>query len=107
MASPHGRRARRCSAPPASTTSAGRSRARPPRARGPAPTSDPALGGQTPNKDPGLPPGGQPYDFVSAPLDIRQPPFSRAVETLAAEDPYVAALVAQHAITVYRRFAAD
>jgi Protein of unknown function (DUF3891) len=70
-------------------------------------TSDHDLGWQIPDAVPRISAEGQPYDFVSAPLEIKQPPFGRAVETLAAEDPYVAALVAQHAITVYRRFAQD
>jgi hypothetical protein len=50
---------------------------------------------------------GNPSDFITAPLEVRQSAFPRAVDILAADDPYVAALVAQHAITVYRRFAAD
>jgi Protein of unknown function (DUF3891) len=49
----------------------------------------------------------RPYDFLTAPLELRQPLWPRAVRTLAATDPYVAALVAQHAITVYRRYAGD
>jgi hypothetical protein len=70
-------------------------------------TSEHDMGWQMPDAAPGITAEGEPYDFVSAPLDIRQPPFGRAVETLTPEDPYVAALVAQHAITVYRRFARD
>lgn len=50
---------------------------------------------------------GAPYDFVSAPVEVRQRLWPRAVDRLAAEDPYVAALVAQHALTVYRRFQRD
>lgn len=45
-------------------------------------------------------------DFVSAPLTVRHAVWSRGVERLAG-DPWVAALVAQHAITVYERFRAD
>jgi Protein of unknown function (DUF3891) len=48
---------------------------------------------------------GRPYDFVNAPLDLRQAIWPRALDRLAPEDPYVAALVAQHALTVYRRYA--
>lgn len=48
-----------------------------------------------------------PHDFVSAPLEQRHRPWARAIDQLAEEDPYVAALVAQHAITVYRRYAHD
>jgi len=42
-------------------------------------------------------------DFVSAPLRIRHEVWPRGVARLAA-DPWAAALVAQHAITVYDRF---
>jgi hypothetical protein len=48
-----------------------------------------------------------PHGFVTAPLEVRQGAFLRGVETLAADDPYVAALVAQHGLTVYRRFQHD
>jgi hypothetical protein len=47
---------------------------------------------------------GAPVDFVSAPLEVRQSIWPRAVAALAVRDPYVAALVAQHALTIYRRF---
>jgi Protein of unknown function (DUF3891) len=50
---------------------------------------------------------GQPYDFVSAPVAVRQRIWPRAVQCLASRDPYVAALVAQHALTIFRRFAGD
>jgi hypothetical protein len=42
-------------------------------------------------------------DFVSAPLSVRHGVWPRGVARLA-DDPFVAALVAQHAITVYDRF---
>jgi hypothetical protein len=45
-------------------------------------------------------------DFVSAPLAIRHAVWPRAVQRLAS-NPWVAALVAQHAITVYERYRAD
>jgi hypothetical protein len=80
---------------------------RPTRAKVLQATSDHDLGWQIPDAVPRIGADGQPYDFVSAPLEIKQPPFGRAVETLTAEDPYVAALVAQHAITVYRRYASE
>jgi hypothetical protein len=48
---------------------------------------------------------GRPYDVVGAPLDLRQGAWPRALDRLAPRDAYVAALVAQHALTVYRRFA--
>jgi hypothetical protein len=53
------------------------------------------------------PESGVPYDFITAPLEVRQPIWPRAVERLAADDPYAAALVAQHALTVYRRYQHD
>lgn len=81
--------------------------ARPTRPRVLQATSLHDLGWQIPDAVPRVGPDGAPYDFLSAPLDIKQPPFLRAVETLATEDPYVAALVAQHAVTVYRRYGTD
>ena len=48
-----------------------------------------------------------PYDFISALIEVRQAIWPRAVAELAAEDSYVAALVAQHALTVYRRYQHD
>lgn len=45
-------------------------------------------------------------DFVSAPLRIRHEVWPRGVARLAA-DPWAAALVAQHAITVYDRYRPD
>lgn len=48
-----------------------------------------------------------PHGFTTAPLDVRQGAFLRGVEDLATGDAYVAALVAQHGLTVYRRFQHD
>jgi hypothetical protein len=45
-------------------------------------------------------------DFVNAPLSVRHEVWPRAVARLAA-DPWAAALVAQHAITVYDRFRSE
>jgi hypothetical protein len=45
-------------------------------------------------------------DFVHAPLCVRHRVWPRAVARLAA-DPWAAALVAQHALTVYDRFRMD
>lgn len=45
-------------------------------------------------------------DFVSAALEVRHAVWPRGIERLAS-DPWVAALVAQHAITVYDRFRPD
>jgi len=47
---------------------------------------------------------GTPYDVVTAPLELRQGAWPRAIDLLAPEDPYAGALVAHHAWTVYRRF---
>jgi hypothetical protein len=49
---------------------------------------------------------GQIFDFVSAPAGVRQTVWPRGVARLA-DDPWAAALVAQHAITVYDRFRSD
>jgi len=49
---------------------------------------------------------GRILDFVSAPIDVRQSLWPRGVERLA-RDPLAAALVAEHAITVYGRFRSD
>ena len=43
---------------------------------------------------------GQPLDFIAVPPDVKMRLWPRAVERIAAESPYVAALVAQHALTV-------
>ena len=48
-----------------------------------------------------------PHGFVSAPVEVRQGAFLGGVEALASGDAYVAALVAQHGLTVYRRFQHD
>lgn len=45
-------------------------------------------------------------DFVKVPLRVRHAVWPRGVARLA-DDPWAAALVAQHAITVYDRFRAD
>ena len=46
-----------------------------------------------------------PHAFLDAPLAVRQGVWPRAMDQLEPRDPYVAALVAQHALSVYRRFA--
>jgi hypothetical protein len=46
---------------------------------------------------------GRIYDFVTAPLDVRHRVWPRAVRRLEA-NPWAAALVAQHALTIYDRF---
>ena len=52
------------------------------------------------------PDAGSVVDFVSAPLSVRHRVWPRGVARLA-NDPWAAALVAQHAITVYDRFRSD
>jgi uncharacterized protein DUF3891 len=49
---------------------------------------------------------GQIFDFVAAPASVRQSVWPRGIARLAT-DPWAAALVAQHAITVYDRFRSD
>lgn len=49
---------------------------------------------------------GRVVDFVSAPLSVRHGVWPRAIARLAA-DSWAAALVAQHAITVYDRYRPD
>ena len=51
------------------------------------------------------PSSGAPLDFVNAPAAVRQGVWPRGVARLAA-DPWAAALVANHAVTVYERFRA-
>ena len=50
--------------------------------------------------------GARVVDFVTAPLSVRHGVWPRAIARLAG-DPWAAALVAQHAITVYDRFRSD
>jgi hypothetical protein len=44
---------------------------------------------------------GAPLDFVAVPAGIRQRIWPRAVQRIARQHPYAAALIAQHAIAVY------
>ncbi len=47
-----------------------------------------------------------PYHFVGMPDAVRQAVWPRALDTLR-DTPYEAALVAQHALTIYRRYDGD
>jgi hypothetical protein len=47
-----------------------------------------------------------PFDFISAPIEIRQGVWPRGVARLA-HDPWAAALVAQHAIVIFHRYRSD
>jgi len=49
---------------------------------------------------------GQIFDFVNSPAPVRQAVWPRGVGRLAA-NPWAAALVAQHAVTIYDRFRSD
>lgn len=49
---------------------------------------------------------GQIVDFINAPAPVRHRVWTRGVARLA-DDPWAAALVAQHAIVIYDRFHAD
>lgn len=56
-----------------------------------------------PTIDPGT---GRIHDFINAPATVRQGVWPRGVQRLS-HDPWAAALVAQHALTVYDRYRAD
>ena len=49
---------------------------------------------------------GSPCDFISAPIAVRQGVWPRGVARLA-DDPWAAALVAQHAIVIFDRYRGD
>ena len=49
---------------------------------------------------------GAPFDFINAPAEVRQEVWPRAAGRLA-QDPWAAALVAHHAVTVYDRYPPD
>lgn len=49
---------------------------------------------------------GRPFDFMTAPARVKRGVWARAIARLAG-DPWAAALVAHHAITVYHRFRLD
>jgi hypothetical protein len=59
-----------------------------------------------PDAEPIIGSSGDVADFIAAPIAVRQAVWPRAVARLASE-PWAAALVAQHAITVYDRFRSD
>ena len=59
-----------------------------------------------PDSEPIIGSSGDVADFIAAPIAVRQGVWPRAVLHLAS-DPWAAALVAQHAITVYDRFRSD
>jgi hypothetical protein len=57
----------------------------------------------TPTIDPA---SGRVHDFINAPASVRQGVWPRGVDRLS-HDPWAAALVAQHALTVYDRYRND
>ena len=62
------------------------------------------IGWQVEDAAPRLDPAsGQPFDFIHMPEPVKQAVWPRAVDALRAS-PYEAALVAQHALTIYRRY---
>ena len=64
-------------------------------------------GWREPDAEPTIDPAtGQIRDFITAPVEVRQSVWPRAVSRLAT-DPWAAALVAHHAVTVYDRFRGD
>ena len=50
---------------------------------------------------------GDPLDFIAVPPHVKQRIWPRAAERWAARSPYVAALIAQHALTVHSTLAQD
>lgn len=59
---------------------------------------------ETPQWDPA---SGRPFEFVSHPIARRQALWPRGVALAAEHSTYVAALVAQHALTAYRHYEHD
>jgi hypothetical protein len=57
-----------------------------------------------PSADPAT---GQIFDFMTLPIEERQAVWPRGIERLAQRDPWAAALVALHALSVYSRYRAD
>ena len=61
-----------------------------------------------PDAEPTVDPAtGAPEDFLDAPVDVRQAVWPRGTARLAGAHPYAAALVAHHALNVYRRHRSD
>jgi hypothetical protein len=50
---------------------------------------------------------GQPLDFIEVPGEVKRRIWPRATNRLATASPYVAALVAEHALTIYASLHAD
>jgi hypothetical protein len=80
---------------------------RPTRARVLRATGEHDIGWTPEDAAPRITVDGNPADFMTVPTSVKQDVWPVALDQLAPEDPYVAALVAQHAVTVYRRYASD
>jgi hypothetical protein len=64
-------------------------------------------GWREPDAAPSIDPAtGRVYDFINAPAAVRQSVWPRGVARLS-HDPWAAALVAEHALTVYERYRTD
>jgi hypothetical protein len=50
---------------------------------------------------------GRPLDFICVPVWVRHRIWPRAVDRLTETDPYAAALVAQHALSVYGQYESE
>ena len=50
---------------------------------------------------------GRLHDFIDAPAALRQSVWPRGIARLAKQDPWAAALVAEHALTIYGRYHED
>jgi hypothetical protein len=60
-----------------------------------------------PDADPGIDGAGRILDFVNIGIEVRQGVWPRSVASLESGDPWAAALVANHAVTIYGRFRGD
>jgi hypothetical protein len=62
-------------------------------------------GWNEPDAEPSVDPAtGRVFDFITIPTAAKQAVWPRGVTRLALEDGWAAALVAQHALTIYERF---
>ncbi len=65
-------------------------------------------GWQELDTNPALDPGtGKILDFITIPTPAKQAVWPRGIARLAPQDPWAAALVAQHALIIYERFRED
>lgn len=65
-------------------------------------------GWREPDAQPSVDPAtGRVFDFISLPTPAKQAVWPRGVARLASEDGWAAALVAEHALTIYDRFRRD